>query len=102
MSYAFDPELAHWVPMITDLPFSDMAAARGAGKAMTANLPMYEPDRPVDVRAAVVPGPEDTAQVPVRIYTPVGAEVHTAEHIAAAVQVHQEPDGTAVDGPAAG
>ncbi|MDX3312477.1 alpha/beta hydrolase fold domain-containing protein [Streptomyces sp. ME08-AFT2] len=35
---------------------------------------MYEPDRPVDVRAAVVPGPEGAAQVPVRIYTPVGAE----------------------------
>ena len=74
MSYAFDPELAPWVPMITDLPFSDLAAARAAEKAMTANLPMYEPDRPVDVRAAVVPGPEGASQVPVRIYTPVGAE----------------------------
>lgn len=74
MSYAFDPALAPWVPMITDLPFSDIAAARAAEKAMTADLPMYEPDRPVDVRAAVVPGPEGAAQVPVRIYTPVGAE----------------------------
>ncbi|MDQ0834576.1 acetyl esterase [Streptomyces achromogenes] len=74
MSYAFDPELAHWVPMINDLPFADLAAARAAEKAMTANLPMYEPARPVDVRDTLVPGPEGAPQVPVRIYTPVGAE----------------------------
>ncbi|MFF6782796.1 alpha/beta hydrolase fold domain-containing protein [Streptomyces sp. NPDC012510] len=74
MSYAFDPELAPWVPMINDLPFTDIAAARAAEKVMTANLPVYEPARPVDVRSALVPGPEGASQVPVRIYTPVGAE----------------------------
>lgn len=74
MSYAFDPELAHVVPMINDLPFTDIAAARAAEKEMTAHLPVYEPARPVDVRDTLVPGPEGAPQVPVRIYTPTGAE----------------------------
>lgn len=39
MSYAFDPELAHVVPLINDLPFTDIAAARAAEKEMTAHLP---------------------------------------------------------------
>lgn len=47
MSYAFDAELAPWVPMINDLSFSDIAAACAAEKEMTANLPVYEPTRPV-------------------------------------------------------
>ena len=60
--------------MINDLPFTDIAAARAAEKEMTANLPVHEPARPVDVRDTLVPGTEGAPQVPVRIYTPVGAE----------------------------
>ncbi|KJK35036.1 hypothetical protein UK15_33270 [Streptomyces variegatus] len=42
--------------MINDLPFTDIAAARAGEKEMTANLPMCEPARPVDVRDSLVPG----------------------------------------------
>jgi hypothetical protein len=41
--YVFDPELAPWIPRITDLPFANLAAARQAVKELTANLPIYQP-----------------------------------------------------------
>ncbi|AVV44721.1 esterase [Streptomyces sp. P3] len=73
MAYAFDPELAQWAAMINDLPFADIVAARDAEKAMTANMPVYEPVQPVDVHDTLVPGPEGAPQIPVRIYTPTAA-----------------------------
>ncbi|WP_157875003.1 hypothetical protein [Streptomyces resistomycificus] len=45
MSYAFEAELAPWVPAINDLSVSDIAAARAAERGMTANLPVYAPTR---------------------------------------------------------
>ncbi|MFE7767739.1 hypothetical protein [Streptomyces sp. NPDC057438] len=47
MSYAFEAEPAPWVPVISDLSFPDIAAARAAERGMTTNLPVYEPTRPV-------------------------------------------------------
>ncbi|MEQ0558218.1 alpha/beta hydrolase [Amycolatopsis sp. NEAU-NG30] len=72
MAYAFDPELAPWVPGITDLPFADLPAARQAVKELTAHLPRYQPETPVEVRDRHVPGPQGAPRVPVRIYTPAG------------------------------
>lgn len=74
MTYAFDPELAPWVPMLSDLPFADYAAARIGEAELLANLPPYEPVRPVEVREELVPGPEDAPEVRVRVYTPSGSE----------------------------
>jgi acetyl esterase/lipase len=86
VTYAFDPELAPWVPMLADLPFADYAVAREGEKSLTANLPVYEPVKPVEVRDALVPGPEGAPQVPVRIYTP--AEAAAPEGLPGLVYIH--------------
>ena len=43
MTYAFDPELAPWVPALSDLPFADYVAARAGEAALLEALPEYQP-----------------------------------------------------------
>lgn len=74
MSYAFDPELAPWVAMIPQTPFTDIVAARAQETELLALMPSYEPPVPVDIRDIAVPGPEGAPEVPVRIYTPAGQD----------------------------
>ena len=70
MTYAFDPELAPWVPALSDLPFADYVAARAGEAALLEALPAYQPTSPVEVLDVLVPGPGDAPPVPVRVYTP--------------------------------
>jgi acetyl esterase/lipase len=70
MTYAFDPELAPWAAMLPEFPLSDVPRARQQEAALMAQLPVYEPPVPLDVRDTAVPGPEGAPEVPVRIYTP--------------------------------
>src|SRR5262249_33856437 len=66
MTYAFDPDLAPWVSMLPNVPFSDVHAARASMDEMLAAVPVYERLVPVDVRDTSTP------DVPVRIYRPAG------------------------------
>jgi acetyl esterase/lipase len=70
VAYAFDPELAPWVPMLSDLPFADFVAARDGAADLAVNLPPYKPSTPVETRDLEIPGPQDAPQVRVRVYTP--------------------------------
>ncbi len=74
MTYAFDPELAPWVPALSDLPFADYAAARAGEAALLEALPAYQPALPVKVLDVLVPGPDGAPPVPVRVYTPAGSD----------------------------
>ncbi|MEV5821185.1 alpha/beta hydrolase [Micromonospora harpali] len=69
MTYAYDAELAPWVPMLPVLDLRDPAAAREVGRAIAAQLP--PPDLTgLTVLDRTVPGPAGAPAVPVRIYTP--------------------------------
>ncbi|GAB3986125.1 alpha/beta hydrolase [Actinoallomurus acanthiterrae] len=72
MTYAYDPELAPWVEMLPDVTIVDPVEARADMRKNLEAVPPYEPVSPLDVRARTVPGPEDAADVPVRIYRPAG------------------------------
>ncbi|KPI22646.1 hypothetical protein OK074_7184 [Actinobacteria bacterium OK074] len=74
MPYALDPELAPWVAMLPAVPFDDLPAARAQESHLITMLARRENAFPVDVREATAPGPAGTPDVPVRIYTPKGAE----------------------------
>jgi acetyl esterase len=65
MTYRFDPELAPWAAMLPDIDFGDPVTARAELSATFAQLPPYEPARPLTVTDAAAP-------VPVRIYAPAG------------------------------
>ncbi len=76
MPYAFDPELAPWaaLPELVPLDFADPPAARAALRAAMAGLPPYEPESPVKVTDASIPGPAGGPEVGVRIYRPAAEE----------------------------
>ncbi|KOV81243.1 alpha/beta hydrolase [Nocardia sp. NRRL S-836] len=77
MSYAIDPELLPWLDMLPIGPITDhekLLATRAGQSDLLSAIPPYEPVNPVDVRDTTVPGPADAPDVPVRIYTPAGAE----------------------------
>jgi acetyl esterase len=65
VAYAYDPELAPWIPMIPKIEFTDIATLRNADESMMAHLPTYDPPVPLTIRDVVVPG-----DVPVRVYAP--------------------------------
>lgn len=72
MTYAFDPELAPWVSMLPQMPFTDIQESRRRFTELLATMPTYDPPVPVDVRDTAVPGPAGAPDVPVRIYRPSG------------------------------
>jgi len=71
VAYAFDPELATWIPMIPTFEYTDIAQLRNADEAMLEHLPVYDSPIPLTIRDVVVPGEPD---VPVRVYAPEGRE----------------------------
>jgi acetyl esterase len=70
MSYAYDPELAPWAPIFSQLSFADIPAARAGEPELVAALPPYDPPVPLDVDELMVPGPEGAPEVRVRRYQP--------------------------------
>jgi acetyl esterase/lipase len=74
VTYAFDPELAPWAAMLPEVPLADVMRFRAQEAALMAQLPVYEPPVPLDIRDTAVPGPEGAPEVPVRIYTPKNGE----------------------------
>ncbi|MCK2243784.1 MULTISPECIES: alpha/beta hydrolase [unclassified Crossiella] len=72
MSYAIDPELATWLPLIPQVDFADPVATRALRREMAAEFPPYVPVNPVEVRALNIPGPAGGPEVAIRVYTPAG------------------------------
>ena len=71
---AYDPELAHIVPLLpVESDWSDLDAARAQMAELVANLlaPPDIGDDQVRFEDRVVPGPSDAPQLRVRVYTPV-------------------------------
>jgi len=71
VAYAFDPELAPWIPMIPKFEFTNIAELRNVDESMMAHLPVYDPPVPLTIRDMVVPGEPD---VPVRVYAPASQD----------------------------
>lgn len=75
MSYAIDAELLPWLDM---LPaghlddYEDLQERRAQLDTMLAQLPGYEPERPLEIRDEFVPGPQGAPDLRVRIYAPAG------------------------------
>jgi acetyl esterase len=73
--YAYDPELAHIVPLLpVESDWSDIEAARRQMEELVANMAVpgeIGEDR-VRFGDRVVPGPSDGPELSVRVYTPVG------------------------------
>jgi acetyl esterase len=69
MSYAIDPELAPWVPMMPSDGIEDAEAARAQARAMVQQLPPADLSG-LSVENRTVPGPAGAPDVPVRIYRP--------------------------------
>jgi acetyl esterase/lipase len=72
MTYRFDPELVPWIAMMPTLDISDLAAARAEMAALVEQAPPREPPIPLTVEDRVVPGPEGSPDVRVRVYAPAG------------------------------
>jgi acetyl esterase/lipase len=75
--YAFDPEIIPWVTVLPDLPlrtYEDLLASRAQTAELLAQIPRYEPGRPIDVRDELIPGPDGAPDVRVRIYTPTSTD----------------------------
>jgi acetyl esterase len=70
MMYAYDPELAPWAPVFSQLSFADIAAARAGEPELVAALPPYDAPVPLDVDELLVPGLAGAPEVPVRRYRP--------------------------------
>ncbi|MCX5554816.1 alpha/beta hydrolase [Streptomyces sp. NBC_00038] len=74
MTYAYDPELAPWIEMFPQTPLTDIELVRQSESDLIADVPVYEPPIPLDVRDLEVPGPQGDPQVPVRVYKPADAD----------------------------
>lgn len=75
--YAFDPEIIPWVDALPDNPlrnYEDLLASRAQMTGLRAQMPMYEPGQPIDVRDELIPGPDGAPDVRVRIYTPTSTD----------------------------
>jgi acetyl esterase len=70
MNYAYDPELAPWAPVFSQLSFADIPAARAGEPELLAALPPYDAPVPLDVDEVLVPGPTGAPEVRVRRYRP--------------------------------
>jgi len=84
---AYDPELAHIIPLLpVESDWSDLAAARAQMEELVSSMParaVAGEDR-VRFEDRVVPGPSDAPELSVRVYTPLGA----AETRPAVLYVH--------------
>ena len=72
---AYDPEIAHIVPLLpVESDWSDLDAARAQLAALVASTPAPRNIGADQVRFEdrVVPGPPDAPELAVRVYTPVG------------------------------
>jgi acetyl esterase/lipase len=77
MSYAIDAELLPWLDMLPSAVLTDhqsLLDSRAQMSEVGAMMPSYEPQRPLDIRDELVPGPAGAPDVKVRIYTPAGLE----------------------------
>jgi acetyl esterase/lipase len=75
---AYDPELAHIIPLLpVESDWSDLDAARAGMAELIASMPASSAIGEDHVRFEdrVVPGPADVPELTVRIYTPVGDTV---------------------------
>jgi acetyl esterase len=72
VTYAFDPELAPFVPRLAPLDYSDPVAARAILREVMSRQPPYEATSPIDIADRTIPGPAGAPEVPVRIYRPAG------------------------------
>ncbi|MFG2531771.1 alpha/beta hydrolase [Streptomyces sp. NPDC048516] len=72
MTYSFDPELVPWAAQLQPSDYADVAGARAELAAIMAQLPVYQPDEPVEVADHMVAGPPGAPEVPVRVYRPHG------------------------------
>jgi acetyl esterase len=70
MDYVLDPELAAVAAALPKMDLSDLASAREAEQLIVGHLPKYEARIPLSVQDIVVPGQQDTADVPARVYAP--------------------------------
>ena len=70
MNHAYDPELAPWAPVFSQLSFADIPAARAGEAELVAALPPYDPPVRLDVDELLVPGPARAPDVRVRRYLP--------------------------------
>jgi acetyl esterase/lipase len=69
MTYAIDPELAPWIPMMPTADFGDPAAARAEARAIGEQMPVPSLDGLI-VEDRTVPGPAGAPDVAVRVYRP--------------------------------
>lgn len=72
---AYDPEIAHIVPLLpVESDWSDLDAARAQMAELVASMapPQSVGADQVRFEDRVVPGPSDAPELPVRVYTPVG------------------------------
>ncbi|ANS68539.1 lipase/esterase [Streptomyces lincolnensis] len=74
MAYAIDPELAPWAELLPGMPFRDVAEARAVESRILDAMPEGETAVPVEVRQSTAAGPQGAGRVPVRVYTPRGAD----------------------------
>ncbi|MFC0108234.1 alpha/beta hydrolase [Kibdelosporangium aridum] len=77
MSYAFDPELLPWLDVLPNIPletYEDLLVSRGRMAEIRAQMPAYEPSRPIDTRDEFIPGPAGAPDVLVRVYTPPASD----------------------------
>ncbi|MFC0436035.1 alpha/beta hydrolase [Kutzneria buriramensis] len=77
MTYAIDPELQQWLPMLPAISLENMPAIRAMMndpqvRAQSFQMPTYEPATPVTVEERLIPGPAGAPEVRVRVYTPTG------------------------------
>jgi acetyl esterase len=68
MTYRFDPELVPWVAMMPTLDVADLAAARAEMAAAAERSASYQASVPLTAVDRLVPGPEGSPDVRVRVY----------------------------------
>ena len=69
LPYAFDPELAEFVPLLPQFDVNDLPAARAAMAELRNQLPPVD-STGVHVEQRLIPGPDGAPDVPVRIFRP--------------------------------
>jgi acetyl esterase/lipase len=72
--YAYDPELAPFVELIPRSDFSDIEASRANLASLIAPLNAGVDTAGVTIDDREIPGPDGAPPVPVRIYSPAGAD----------------------------
>ncbi|MFC9294098.1 alpha/beta hydrolase [Streptomyces sp. NPDC057011] len=70
MAYAYDRELAPWVPVLPAVDLSDPDAAQGHVRGVQFQRPLYAVPDGLRIRDVNVPGPAASPPVVVRLYEP--------------------------------